>query len=55
MQDDGGMQYWQTLGLQEQFNDIFKDKKNDTANDEKISKTVSSEFNIMESRCDKQK
>jgi len=39
MQDDGGMQYWQTLGLQEQFNNIFKDKDNERLQKAEPSKT----------------
>lgn len=42
MNDDGGIQYWQELGLQQQFDEVFKNEcaqktnasKNETTNRE---------------------
>ena len=54
--DDGGLQYFQQLGLQEQFDSIFNDEKGEVnERNANTQKTVSSKRNIMEGWSDERK
>lgn len=51
MEDDGGIQYWQQLGLQQQFESIFNDEvKDDSITQTDVSKDRATEHATEEIR-----